>query len=314
MAISSNRAAAPTAREPLSSRFDRVLSPYVFIAPFFIVFGLFGLIPLLFTGWVSLFAWNPIGKQEFIGLDNYFHLVADSRFWNATFNTISIWVLTTIPQLFLALGLATVLNNAVLRFKTGFRMSMLIPNVTSVVAVGIVFASLFGRDYGLINWVIGLFGFAPIDWQVGTLSSHVAIATMVEWRWTGYWALIFLAAMQAVPRELYEVAAIDGASRLRQFRSVTIPQLRGTIIFMVTISTIGGLQVFAEPLIFGGQQNDVTGGVARQFQTLSLFLYEQGFRSFKFGYASAIAWVLFLIVLVFSLVNLVFTRRISSSD
>jgi len=314
MAIRSAGVTGIAAREPLSSRFDRLFSPYAFIAPFFIIFGLFGLIPLLFTAWVSLFAWNPIGDQTFIGMDNYFRLVSDPRFWNATYNTISIWLLTTIPQLFMALGLAAVLNNALLKWKTGWRVAMLIPNVTSVVAVGIVFASVFGRDYGLINWVISLFGFAPIDWQIGTLSSHVAIATMVEWRWTGYWALIFLAAMQAVPRELYEVASIDGASKFRQFRSVTIPQLRGTIIFMVTISTIGGLQVFAEPLIFGGQQNDVTGGVARQFQTLSLFLYEQGFRSFKFGYASAIAWVMCLIVLVFSLLNLLITRRIASSE
>ena len=124
---------------------------------------------------------------------------------------------------------------------------------------------------------------------------------MIHNRWFGpyrygYWALIFLAAMQAIPRELFEVAAIDGATRLRQFWSVTIPQLRATIIFMVTISTIGGLQIFAEPLIFGGQNNATTGGDSGQFQTLSIFLYAQGFQSFKFGYAATIAWVLFLAV------------------
>lgn len=302
------------AREGWLDRFDRRWSPYAFILPFFIVFGLFGVFTLLYTGWISLYSWNPIGKQEFIGLDNYIRLWSDPRFWNASINTISIWLLSTFPQLLLALVLANVLNNALLRLKTGFRMTMLLPNVTSVVAVGIIFSSIFGRDYGIFNWVLGWFGIPPIDWEAGTASSHIAIATMVVWRWTGYWTLIFLAAMQAIPRELFEVAAIDGATRVRKFISVTIPQLRPTIVFMIIVSTIGGLQVFAEPLIFGGQQQGITGGVGRQYQTLTMFLYEQGFRSFKFGYASTIAWVLFLIILGFSLVNLVLTRRIANDD
>ena len=120
--LKSTAPAAP--REGLYSRFDRRISPYAFILPFFIVFGLFGLAPILYTGWVSLFNWNPIGKQSFVGLDNYFKLYADPRFWNATFNTISIWFLSTVPQLFLALGLAQILNNALLRAKTGFRMTI----------------------------------------------------------------------------------------------------------------------------------------------------------------------------------------------
>lgn len=314
MAVSRTPTPNASPREGWYSRFDRRVAPYAFILPFFLVFGLFGLAPIIYTGWVSLFDWNPIGKQQFIGLDNYFKLWVDPRFWNAAANTISIWFLSTIPQLLLALGLASVLNNALLRLKTPFRMTMIVPNITSVVAVGIIFSSIFGRDYGLINWILGWFGVPNIDWEAGRLSSHFAIATMVVWRWTGYWALIFLAAMQAIPRELFEVAAIDGASKWRQFRSVTVPQLRATIIFMVTISTIGGLQIFAEPLIFGGQQDGITGGSSAQFQTLSIFLYQQGFQSFKFGYASTIAWVLFLIILCFSLFNLLVTRRISSSE
>jgi len=314
MAVSGNATTDTGLREGWYSRFDRRLSAYLFILPFFIIFGVFGLATILYTGWVSLFAWNPIGKQQFIGLDNYFHLWVDPRFWTATYNTIAIWFLSTVPQLFLALGLAAVLNNALLRFKTGFRMMAIVPNVTSVVAVGIIFTSIFGRDYGLINWLLGGVGVPRIDWESGQLTSHLAIGTMVIWRWTGYWALIFLAAMQAIPKELFEVAAIDGATRLRQFRSVTIPQLRATIIFMVTISTIGGLQIFAEPLIWGGQLNAYSGGNSGQYLTLSIFLYAQGFQSFKFGYASSIAWVLFVIILVIALVNLLVTRRIASSD
>jgi cellobiose transport system permease protein len=308
-----DRGSGISTQQRLVRFYGRRVEPYAYIAPFFIVFGLFGLAPILYTAWVSLHKWDPLGTQTFIGLDNYVRLYADPRFWNALFNTFSIWFLSTVPQLFLALVLANVLNSALLRLKTVFRMSMLIPNITSVVAVGIIFTSLFGRDYGFINWFIGLFGLPRIDWEAGTLSSHVALATMVMWRWTGYNALIYLAAMQSIPRELYEVASIDGAGRIRQFFTVTIPQLRNVIIFTVIVSTIGGMQIFAEPLVFGGLAG-VTGGATRQFQTLSLFLYEQGFRNFSFGYAATIAWVLFMVILVFSLFNLLLTRRIKSDS
>ena len=162
------------------------------------------------------------------------------------------------------------------------------------------------------NWIWTSLGFERIDWRAGVFSSHFAISTMVMWRWTGYNALIYLAAMQAIPKDLYESASIDGANEFRKFTNITIPQIRPTIIFTVIVSTIGGMQIFAEPLIFGGQ-GGVSGGSARQFQTLVLLLYEQGFRNFKFGYASAIAWLLFLFILIFSLVNFFLTRRIAES-
>ena len=126
-------------------------------------------------------------------------------------------------------------------------------------------------------------------------------------------ALILLAAMQAIPYVLYESAQLDGAGRWRQFLNVTVPSIRNTIVFVVIVSTIGGMQIFTEPLIFGGQ-NGVTGGASRQYQTVALYLYEQGFRNFEFGYAATIAWVLFGIILIFSVVNLLFTRRIASSE
>lgn len=289
----------------------RRVVPYVYIAPFFVVFGIFGLFPIGYTLWVSFHEWNPIGDQTWLGLQNYADLVADPRFWRATVNTFSIWFISTVPQLGVALGLAAVLNRSLLRIRTGFRMAVLIPNITSVVAVGIIFTQLFGRDFGMVNWLAGLFGAEPIDWQAGRMSSHIAISTMVMWRWTGYNALIYLAAMQTIPRSLYEVAELDGAGRFRQFVHITIPQLRPIIIFTVIVSTIGGLQIFAEPLLFGGQAG-VTGGQSRQFQTLTLFLYEKGFRDFDFGYASAIAWALFVMILALSVINYRISRRIST--
>ncbi len=295
------------------ARFKRRITPYLYIAPFFLVFALFGVYPLVYTAWVSLHEWDPIGTRTFVGLDNYEKLLFnDPRLWNAVENTLSIWVLSTVPQLLAALGLAQILNQASLRGKTFFRMAVLVPNVTSVLAVAIVFTSIFGRDYGVVNWLLELVGLERIDWRAGRLSSHVAIATMVAWRWTGYNALIYLAAMQAIPQQLYEAAMLDGANKWRQFIHVTIPQLRSTIIFTAIISTIGGLQIFAEPLVFGADRG-TEGGSGRQFQTMTLFLYEQGFRRFNFGYASAIAWLLVAMIALFAVVNFFLVRRISQS-
>lgn len=294
-------------------RLDLKASPYAYIAPFFLLFAVFGGFPLLYTGWMSLHQWNLLDTEHpFVGIDNYTRLFADPYFWNALANTGSIWVLSTVPQLALALLLAHLLN-ARLRTRTLFRAGMLLPNVTSVVAVAVIFTQLFGRDYGLINWVLGGLGLGHIDWQAGRASSHVAIAVMVIWRWTGYNALIYLAAMQAIPKELYESATLDGASPLQQLRQITIPMIRPTIIFTVIVSTIGGLQLFAEPLLFDSQPGSASGGSDRQFQTLTLFLYEQGFRLFEFGYAAASAWVMFLVIAVASACNYLVIRRIRST-
>jgi cellobiose transport system permease protein len=281
-----------------------------------VLFAAFGLFPLGFTAWVSLHDWSLLSDEHtFVGLENYRELLTDPYFWNALRNTISILVLGTVPQLLLALLLAHLLSMR-LRGETVFRMGMLLPNVASVVAVAVIFSQLFGRDFGLINWVLESLGLGRIDWQAGTASSHVAIAVMIAWKWTGYNALIYLAAMQAVPRDLYESATIDGASSLRQLRSVTVPMIRPTIIFTIIVSTIYGLQVFAEPQLFaGGGQDSLTGGSSRQFQTLTLYLYEHGFnRGFQFGYASATAWVMFGIIVVAAIVNYLLIRRIRGTS
>ncbi|MGH3729584.1 MAG: carbohydrate ABC transporter permease [Micromonosporaceae bacterium] len=292
-------------------RLDVKASPYLYIAPFFVLFALLGAFPLLYTAWVSLYDWSLLAEEHtFVGLGNYRELLSDGHFWNALANTASIWVLSTVPQLAFALVLAHVLNNR-LRGQTFWRTGILLPNVTSVVAVTIIFGQLFGRDYGLVNWVLGFFGVGQIDWQAGTATSHLAIAVMVIWRWTGYNALIYLAAMQAVPQSLHEAAMLDGASSMQRLWKITMPAIRPTIIFTVIVSTIGGMQLLAEPLVFGG--GGLTGGSDRQFQTLSLYLYEVGFGRFEFGYASATAWIMFGVIVVAATVNYLITRRIRSA-
>jgi cellobiose transport system permease protein len=292
-------------------RADVKASPYLYISPFFLLFGALGAFPLLFTAWVSLHDWSLLADDHpFIGLQNYRELLKDSFFWNALGNTASMWVLSTVPQLIFALILAHILNNR-LRGQTLWRTGLLLPNITSVVAVAIIFGQLFGRDFGIINYLLGALDLGQIDWQAGTASSHFAISVMVIWRWTGYNALIYLAAMQAVPDSLHEAAIIDGASSAQRLWRITIPSIRPTIIFTVIVSTIGGMQLFAEPLLFGG--GSLTGGSDRQFQTLALYLFEVGFGRFDFGYASATAWLMFVVIVVAAAFNFLLIRRIRRS-
>ncbi|SEH01833.1 cellobiose transport system permease protein [Nonomuraea solani] len=290
-------------------RLGERLAPYAYIAPFFLIFSVFGLVPLLFTFYVALFDWNPIGEHVFIGLDNFTRLLDDARFWNAAWNTISIWLLSTVPQLLIALGLAHLLNHARLRLAVFLRMSMVVPYITSVAATTIVFAQMFDRDYGLLNWLLGLFGVGPIDFLQSVWGSHVMIAVMVTWRWFGYTTLLYLASLQAIPRSIYEAAAVDGAGAWKQFRHISIPSLRPVIVFTIVTSTIGGLQIFTEPLLIS-RAAPLTCGPVRQCQTLTLFLYEQGFGQFQFGYGSAIGVALFVLIIAIATLNYVLSTRI----
>lgn len=273
-------------------------SPYAYIAPFFALFAAFGLFPLLYTGWASLHRVELTAPtdMEWVGLRNYSRLLTDEFFWNALENTVVIGLLSTVPQLLTALGIAHLLHHR-LRGSMFFRVVALTPYATSVAAATLVFVLLFGRDFGIVNWVLGLVGVDPVDWQNGTWASRIAVSTIVIWRWTGYNALIYLAAMQSVPDELYESAALDGASRWRQFVHVTVPSLRPTILFTCVVSTIGATQLFGEPLLFNGSAG-ATGGSDHQFQTLGLYLYEQGWVNLHLGRASAIAWAMFLILVL----------------
>lgn len=305
------RTPAPPAarpRVPGSVRLRRG-APLLFVVPFLLILVVFGVLPLVFLAWISLRDWHLVnGDKGFVGLGNYVSLLSDPNFYNALGNTVGIFFAAAVPQVLLALGLAALLNRP-LRGGRFWRTGILLPNVVSVVAVALVFGQLFGRDYGIVNWLLGHVGIAPIAWQSSAWSSHLAIAVMVIWRWTGYNALIYLAAMQAVPKELYEAAALDGAGRWRMFWSVTVPGIRPTILFTVLTSTVGGLQLFTEPQLFDASGTGGTGGDDRQFQTIVMYLYEKGMGNFDAGYSAAISWVVFVLCVVFALVNVHLVRK-----
>jgi cellobiose transport system permease protein len=315
-----SRRAARIGDRPPRSRFRIALSrlehkgaPYAFVSPFFVIFAVFAAFPMGYTLWVSLHAWPLLGDHHWVGLDNYRELMSDDSFWNAVKNTFGIFVLAIIPQYVLALYLAVTLSRR-LRARTLFRMGVIIPNVTSVAAVTLIFAMIFAKGFGLANWLLSTVGVDPVDWAANVWSSWLAIAVMVDWRWTGYNALIFLAAMTAIPTDLYEAAEIDGASRARQFFSVTLPLLRPTLVFTTIISIIGGVQLFTEPLLFTQGAGAIQGGSLRQFQTVTMYMIENAFTRFEFGYAGAVAWMIFMLILIISLLNVLVLRRIRSAD
>ena len=290
-------------------------SPYVYIAPFFISFAIFGAYPLIYNIWVALHDWHRrFGAGDFVGMSNFTWVLSQPRFWSSLQNTFSIWLLTIIPQLVVSLFLAAMLDQN-LRTKTFWRMSVLVPYVVMPVATALIFGQIFNQ-FGLIVphlHNMGLFTDLTAPFTQNRALSHLAIATMVNFRWTGYNALIFLAAMQAVPRELYEAATVDGAGRMRQFFSVTIPNIRPTLIFVVLTMTIGGLQIFDEVRLFddAGQ-----GGSNNQWGTIVLYLYNLAFGNWqdRLGQAAAVGWILAFIVVIFTLINFFLTKSISSGE
>jgi cellobiose transport system permease protein len=295
------------------SRWDVKFSPYLYISPFFILFAIVGLFPLVYTGYIALLKFDPIlHTGTFVGFDNFVWVFQQRQFWIALRNTLTIFLLSAVPQIVIALALAAVLDSN-LKAKTFWRMGVLLPYIVMPVAVALIFSKLFSDDYGLVNHVLGFVGIAPIHWHTDTVPAQIAIATMVNFRWTGYNALILLAGMQAIPRDLYEQASIDGAGRFRRFFSITIPQLRPTLIFVIITATIGGLQIFDEPQLY--DTGGLAGGSNQQWLTLTVYLHNVGwFQDGSFGRAAAVAWLLFLLIVLIGLINLAITRRISSNQ
>lgn len=287
----------------------------VYVSPFFLIFGAFGLIPIVFTIYVSFFSWDPLAGHTYIGLQNFKWLFTDPYFYIAVRNTFSIFFISFVPQTILALVIAVKLANPKLKFKVFWRTILLVPWVTSILSVAIIFSQIFGQDYGMVNVAmqyLGLnaIGIGPINWIGQTIPSHIAIASMIIYRNLGYASLIYLASILSIPRDLYESAELDGATKRQQFFYVTIPQLKNTLIFMLIVGTIGGLQTFLEPLTYGGVQ----GGDSRQFSTLALYLYEQIIINNKFGYAAAIGVAITMITIVISGLNYIVTKRMAGGE
>lgn len=281
------------------------ITAYTFISPFFILFSIFGLYPIFFTFYLSFFKWDALNPMKFVGMKNYELVTSDPTFWISFSNTLIMGLMGTLPQVLLALLLAVLLHSGMTKFKKTFRILYFMPNITSIVAVTLVFSTLFGNN-GMINWMLNGIGLDSMAFNSGWWGVKIAISTMVMWRWTGYNAIIFLSGLQSIPMDLYESARIDGANRRQQLFSITLPLLKPFIIFVSLQSTIGALQLFTEPYVFLGQAG--TGSTRQEGITMVTYLYSEAFRNGFFGTAAATAVLLFLVTILFSILNMLISR------
>ncbi|MGW4470729.1 carbohydrate ABC transporter permease [Nonomuraea sp. NPDC004354] len=271
--------------------------PYLLVVPALAGFLVFKAYPILAAMYISLTT-GAGAARTFVGLDNYVRLVNDPLFWTALWNTGLILVVQVPIMLFLALLLALGLNSASLRLRGLWRLGVFMPSLTGLVAYGVMFSVILRKDAGLLNWLLSFFGVTPIDWLGSPFWARISIVIALTWHYTGYNAVIYLAGLQSIAKELYEAAMVDGAGPVRRFWSITVPQLRPILALTVVLSTIGTLQLFDEPLVLTG------GGPDNSTLTISLYLYLNGFRYFDFGYAAAIAYALTLIVAGFGIAQM----------
>jgi cellobiose transport system permease protein len=288
----------------LTNNRKNMISAYLYISPFYLMFAVFGIFPIYYTFFLAFYKWDGLGVKQWVGLRNFDLLFSDPVFWQSVYNTFVIGIIGTVPQIFFGLILAFTLNQSFLKFRSFFQTLFFMPNVTSIVAVAIVFAGLFTpSEHGIANFIISLFGMQPVVWDVNSWGIKIAISTMVLWRWTGYVTVIFLAGLQSIPNDLYEAATIDGASSYRQFLDISVPLLRPFIIFVTLIATIGSLQLFAEPNVFLGR------GMRPEGMTVVVYLYQYAFEKFNLGYASAASVALFIMIMIFSALNTWLAKR-----
>lgn len=271
--------------------------PYFFIGPAFLLILIFTVYPVISSFILSFQEVRGVEKS-FIGFSNYTRLFQDPIFYKSLLNTFQILIVQVPIMLFLSLLIAVGLHSSMLKGKAFFRISYFMPAITALVAASIVFMILLDENFGLVNYFLSFFGVDSIPWLTTPFWAKVSVILVMTWRWTGYNIVIFLAGLQNIPSDLYEAASIDGASKVKQFFMITIPQLKPVFIFTVVMSTIGTLQLFDEPFILTG------GGPNNATMTITVYLYETAFKFFDFGYASAIAYVLVIITAIISFIQM----------
>lgn len=271
--------------------------PYILVFPAVLLFVVFTVYPVI-SSFLLSFQASEGGVMSFVGFQNYIRLFNDGLFYQSLINTFTLLIIQVPVMITLAILLAVTLNSALVRFNGFFRIAFFLPSVTALVTASIIFIILLDSNYGIVNYVLSSIGLEKVSWLNDPFWAKVSIMLVVTWRWTGYNMVILLAGLQNVSQELYESASIDGAGKVRQFFHITLPQLKPVILFTVVLSTIGTLQLFDEPYIL------TNGGPNNSTLTVIMYLYDQGFRYFDFGYASAIAYVLVIIIAVLSWIQL----------
>lgn len=292
--------------------------PYLYIIPFYAIFAVFMAFPVGYTLYLSFFEYvgpasgnllevdflflefaiPQISNLEYVGLGNYRRLFGDARFIRSMRNTFAITLIQMPLMILVSLGVALALNASFTKRSGLMRTAIALPVSANYVAYSTIFLILFAEQFGLINFFLTSIGLSPVPWQTDGFWAKVSLAIALDWRWMGYNMLIIFAGLQGIPDRLYEAAEIDGAGTWEKFRYVTLPQLRPIMLFVVVLSTIGSLQLFAEPMVI------TDGGPGNRTLTVVMYLYQQAFENFNLGFASAITYALVVIVTVLAIVQL----------
>jgi multiple sugar transport system permease protein len=293
-------------------RLKPAAAPYVLISPFLLLFLVFGLFPLVFSFVLMFHMWDPVkglGSMEFVGLDNLRFAIEDPLVWTSLGNTLWMAVASGLPQHLVAIPLAYLINEKLGPWRNAAMGAYFLPYITSTVAIAIMFSTLFSTDYGMVNAALSELSRWPllnavlsdknIDWLGNPETIKPVVSAVVFWRYLGFNVILYVAAMQSIPRDLYEAARMDGAKSWQQFFFITLPQLKPIMFFGVTLTVIGGLQLFEEPFILTGGK----GGPEYAGMTTAMYMYRTAFDFNDFGLASAISWMLFVIILVMTLIT-----------
>lgn len=287
-----------SAAPPLPRRRRRQFNTaYLFLAPACFVLGVFVVYPLAATAWISLFDWRVGGKRTWLGLDNYAALAADERFWNSLRVTLSYTLFVVLGQMAIALIIAQLLRRTSW-FTSLMRSAFYFPSIASLAVVGVIWQFLLDPQIGMVQTWINQFGLGSTDPLRDTSAALPAVIVVGVWRGMGFVLIIILAGLQGVPNDLHEAALLDGANPWQEFLRVTLPIIRPAVTYAAVISTIQALQLFELSYVM------TKGGPLFQTESVVMYLYQRGFVQFRMGYASAIAWVLFVIIFAVSMVQL----------
>ena len=288
---------------PRSRRRNR-LAPYVFVAPFVLLFAAFGVYPMAFTLRLSFTDWRGSGAASWVGLDNYTYLLTNPAFWSSLGNSAVLWLLVIPTQLVIALVAAVLLDSGRTRLRSFYRVAFLVPFVTPLVAVAQIWVVVFDENYGAVNAALGAVGLPDIGWLTTSTWAKPTLALLFIWKTTGFIVIILLSGLQAIDGDVYEAASLDGAGRTRRLWSITVPLLRRTLLFAVVLQTLAVFQMFAEPFVV------TQGGPYGSTTTAGLHLYNHITRA-DLGTGAANSFLLVVLVMAMSLV---FVRLLRSED
>jgi ABC-type sugar transport system permease subunit len=276
---------------------------YTFISPFYILFVIFGLYPMVLSLYLSFTRWKGVGPMKFAGLVNFGLVLKDKVFWQSMANGVILFFLYVPIMLFLALALAVILNSGRVKGFRFFRTLIFLPFITNMVAAGFTFQILLEKQNGLFNMLLGYLGLPGVPWLENVWWARISLSLLIIWAWLGYNMVIMLAGLQTIPRDLTEAAQVDGASPVQAFFNITVPLMRPVILFCMITSTIGSFGLFTEvsTLTRGGPVNATITPLIR--------IYNLAFTSYQFGYASTLAYTFFALIFVLTIIQFRLNRE-----